>query len=215
MQISMKLPNRYFGVRNAVDSDNSLAGDTYKHFQEHEIVLAALKDHCIGKIEEIAMLMAKVLQSGGTIFWCGNGGSAADSQHFAAELVGRFNKNRPALRSVALTTDSSTLTCVANDFSFEDIFSRQIEALGRRGDLLVGISTSGNSPNVLRAFEAGRAGGLHSVGLLGKNGGEAKALVDHALVVPSDSTARIQEMHVLVGHCLCDRVEMLLGFGGS
>ena len=159
--------------------------------------------------------MAKVLQTGGTIFWCGNGGSAADSQHFAAELVGRFNRNRPALRSVALTSDSSILTCVANDFAFEDIFSRQIEALGRRGDLLVAISTSGNSPNVLRAIDASKSAGLHSVGLLGKNGGNAKALVDYVLVVPSYSTARIQEMHVLVGHCLCDRVEMLLGFGTS
>ena len=202
-------------MRNTLDSDNSFAGDTHNHFLEHQIVLATLEEHCIEKIEEIALLMATVLQGGGTIFWCGNGGSAADSQHFAAELVGRFNRDRPALRSVALTTDSSTLTCVANDFSFEDIFSRQIQALGRRGDLLVGISTSGNSPNVLRAFEAGKTGGLHSVGLLGKSGGKARALVDHALVVPSDSTARIQEMHVLVGHCLCDRVEMLLGFGGS
>ena len=166
----------------------------------------------IGEIEEIALLMAKVLRNGGTIFWCGNGGSAADSQHFAAELVGRFNRDRPALRSVALTTDSSTLTCVANDFSFEDIFSRQIEALGRRGDLLMGISTSGNSTNILRALEAAKAGGLYSVGLLGKSGGAAKVLFDHVIVVPSDSTARIQEMHVLVGHCLCDRVEMLLGY---
>jgi len=215
MQTLVKLLNRYVWSEEYLDRDNSLTSHTRNHFLEHQTVLAALEKHCIGKIEEIALLMAKVLQSGGTIFWCGNGGSAADSQHFAAELVGRFNRNRPALRSVALTTDSSTLTCVANDFSFEDIFSRQIEALGRRGDLLVGISTSGNSPNLLRAFEAGKTVGLHSVGLLGKSGGRAKALVDHALVVPSDSTARIQEMHVLVGHCLCDRVEMLLGFGRS
>jgi len=198
-----------------MNSDNSPAGQVRNHFLEHQAVLATLAEHCMGQIEAIALLMAKVLQTGGTIFWCGNGGSAADSQHFAAELVGRFNRNRPALRSVALTTDSSTLTCVANDFAFEDIFSRQIEALGRRGDLLVAISTSGNSPNVLRAIEASKFAGLYSVGLLGKNGGNAKALVDRVLIVPSDSIARIQEMHVLVGHCLCYRVEMLLGFGTS
>ena len=158
----------------------------------------------------IGKLLAQSLSDEGTLFWCGNGGSASDSQHLAAELVGRFKKNRRALRSIALTTDSSVLTCVANDFSYEDVFARQVEALGRPGDVLICISTSGNSENILQALRVAKEMGLMTVVLLGKDGGFAKDLADKALVIPSDSTARIQEGHILVGHILCEVIEQEL-----
>ena len=162
---------------------------------------------CSEDIAAIGNSMVSVLQQGGTIYWCGNGGSAADCQHLAAELVGRFKGERRALRSTALSTDTSVLTCVANDYSFDAIFSRQIEAHGRPGDLLVAISTSGNSTNVLRALQTANSLKLHTVGLLGNDGGKAKALVNQAIVIPSATTARIQEAHILIGHCLCDLIE--------
>jgi D-sedoheptulose 7-phosphate isomerase len=162
-------------------------------------------------IASFARTIASALANGSTVFWCGNGGSAADSQHLAAELVGRFKKDRRPLRSVALTTDTSVLTCVANDYSYEDIFARQVEALSRPGDVLVGISTSGQSENILRAVKMARSLGLQTIGLLGKDGGVAKDLVDQAIVIPSESTARIQESHILIGHILCDLIEQELG----
>ena len=176
------------------------------NFSEHLELIEAVKQHCEESVSRVGNMMIDVLARGGTIYWCGNGGSAGDSQHLAAELVGRFKAERRALRSVALSTDSSVLTCVANDYSFECIFSRQLEALARSDDLLVGISTSGNSSNV-RAFKCANELGLHTVGLLGKDGGKAKALVDHSIVIPSSTTARIQEAHILIGHCLCDLIE--------
>jgi D-sedoheptulose 7-phosphate isomerase len=182
-----------------------------ENFSEHLEVIQKVAAECSAEIAVIGQLMVDVLAQGGTIYWCGNGGSAADSQHLAAELVGRFKGDRRALRSAALSTDSSVLTCVANDYSYDSIFSRQIEALGRSGDLLVGISTSGNSGNVLKAFEAAKQLGLHTVGLLGKDGGKAKAMADHAVVIPSNSTARIQESHILIGHTFCDLIEAGLG----
>ena len=180
-------------------------------FNEHQNVISLVQQSCIKDVIKIAGLMVSVLEQGGTIYWCGNGGSAADCQHLAAELVGRFKGDRRPLRSVALSTDSSVLTSVANDYSFDTIFSRQVEALGRPGDLLIGISTSGNSPNVLLAFQAAKLLGLKSVGLLGKDGGAAKGLVGHAIVIPSNNTARIQEAHILIGHCFCDLIEVGLG----
>ena len=162
-------------------------------------------------VNAIGLLLAKSIISGGTIFWCGNGGSAADSQHLAAELVGRFKNNRRALRSVALTTDTSVLTCVANDYSYEDIFARQVEALARAGDVLIAISTSGKSKNILHVLKTAKDMGLITIALLGKDGGPAKYLADHALIVPSDSTARIQETHILIGHIFCELIEQELG----
>jgi len=162
-------------------------------------------------IAVVGLRLAGVLKQGGTVFWCGNGGSASDSQHLAAELVGRYRNDRQALRSVALNTDTSILTCVGNDFGFDKVFSRQVEALGRPSDVLVGISTSGNSPNILRAFEAANGLGMVTVGLLGRDGGQALPIVDEAIVIPSDSTARIQECHILIGHILCEIVEEELG----
>ena len=181
-------------------------------FNEHENVLKETHRLIGDDIEEAADLIAKSLESEGTIFWCGNGGSAADSQHIAAEFVGRFKKDRKPLRSIALTTDSSILTCVANDYSFEEVFSRQINALGRSGDVLVAITTSGKSENIKQALVQARTMGIKTIGLLGKNGGECKDYTDVSMIVPSDTTARIQEIHILIEHLLCEIVEHKLGF---
>jgi len=142
---------------------------------------------------------------------CGNGGSAADSQHLAAEFTGRFSKDRPPIAAVALSTDTSALTCIGNDYSFNDIFARQVQALGKAGDCLIAISTSGNSGNVLAAVAAAKSLGISTIGLLGRDGGKLKAQCDVSIVVPSQVTARIQEAHILIGHSLCGAVELKLG----
>lgn len=151
------------------------------------------------------------VQQNGKLMFCGNGGSAADSQHLAAEFTGRFIKDRKPLPGLALSTDSSALTCIGNDYSFNDIFLRQVQALGKEGDCLVGISTSGNSENVLRAFVAAKELGIKTIGLSGRNGGKLASLSDVAIIVPSDVTARIQEAHILIGHTICGGVEQALG----
>jgi D-sedoheptulose 7-phosphate isomerase len=158
-------------------------------------------------LEAIAKAMTTALRAGGKILWCGNGGSAGDSQHLAAELVGRFRRERRGLASIALTTDSSVLTSIANDYGFEAVFARQVEALGNAGDVLVGISTSGNSRNVIAALEAARAQGLVTVAFTGEGGGKIAPLADHVFAVDSRDTARIQEAHILAGHLLCDWIE--------
>jgi D-sedoheptulose 7-phosphate isomerase len=159
-------------------------------------------------LEAIARAMTACLRDGGKILWCGNGGSAGDSQHLAAELVGRFRRNRRGLASVALTTDTSALTAIANDFGYETVFSRQVEALGAAGDLLVGISTSGNSKNVIAAIEEAKALGMVTVAFTGAGGGRMATLADHLFAVASRETARIQEAHILAGHMLCDWIEL-------
>ena len=156
-------------------------------------------------------LISDTLRAHGKLLSCGNGGSAADAQHIASELTGRFIHERKPLAGIALTTDSSALTCIGNDYSFDDIFSRQLLALGRPGDALLAISTSGNSPNVVKAAEVARDAGIRVVGLLGRDGGRLKSLSDVAIVVPSASTARIQEVHLLVIHTLCGLIEQQLG----
>jgi D-sedoheptulose 7-phosphate isomerase len=158
-------------------------------------------------IARFAERSADAIAAGGRIFWMGNGGSAADCQHLAAELVGRFERERPGLASLALTTDSSVLTSVANDYGFESVFARQVEALCRPGDLLVGLSTSGNSANVLRAMERAAGRDVFRVGLTGAGGGRLADTCELCLRVPSNSTARIQEAHIVIGHILCDLVE--------
>lgn len=161
-------------------------------------------------VARAASVMIECLDGGGKILSCGNGGSAADSQHFAAELVNRFETERRALPAVALTTDSSNLTAIANDYSYERIFARQVEALGARGDVLLGISTSGNSANVNEAIRAAHQQGLRVVTFSGKSGGALNQLLTDAdveLRVPSDSTARIQEVHLLLIHALCDAID--------
>jgi D-sedoheptulose 7-phosphate isomerase len=159
-------------------------------------------------VETIALAMTGALLGGGKVLWCGNGGSAADCQHLAAEMVGRFRRERRGLPSIALTTDSSILTAVANDYGYQCVFSRQVEALARPGDVLVGISTSGSSQNVVMALEQGRSMGVTTVALTGAGGGKLGVIADHTLAVPSTETARIQEAHILIGHMLCDWVEL-------
>lgn len=162
-------------------------------------------------IERAGALIAEALGGGRKLLLCGNGGSAADSQHIAAELTGRFIQDRRPLAALALTTDTSALTCIANDYSFEDVFARQVSGLGVAGDCLLGISTSGNSRNVIQAVEAAHRIGMHVIGLLGRDGGALRARCDVALIVPSATTARIQEAHILIGHTLCGMVETALG----
>jgi D-sedoheptulose 7-phosphate isomerase len=158
-------------------------------------------------IATIADAYVTTLRAGGTLFFAGNGGSAADAQHLATEYVVRYQSNRPALRALALTTDSSLLTACANDMGFDEVFARQVEALARPGDVLSLHSTSGESPNVVRAAQAAKARGVRVVGFLGRSGGRLKELADVALVIPSDDTARIQEIHLAVEHLICAIVE--------
>lgn len=163
-----------------------------------------------GTITECVQTIVSALQNGRKVLIMGNGGSAADAQHLAAELVGRFNMERKALPAIALTTDTSILTAVSNDYGFDEVFKRQVEALAQPGDILIGISTSGHSTNVVRALETGREIGATTIGLLGRDGGEIGRLVDLALIVPSADTPRIQEAQLFIIHMLCDLVEKSL-----
>jgi D-sedoheptulose 7-phosphate isomerase len=166
-----------------------------------------------GPLERGILLMTECLRADGKILACGNGGSAADAQHFAAELLNRFEIERPPLAAVALTTDSSTLTSIANDYRYEDVFAKQVQALARRGDVLLAISTSGNSPNVIEAIHAAHARGASVIALTGRGGGKMAALLadgDVHLCVPAERTARIQEVHLVCIHCLCDGIDALL-----
>lgn len=158
-------------------------------------------------IKTICDLVINTLRSGGKIIWMGNGGSAADSQHLAAELVGRFKKERAGLPSIALTTDTSIITAIANDYGFDVVFERQIESLCMPNDLVIGISTSGNSTNVVRAIQKAKQKGATVVALTGGSGGELKQIADITLIVNSSNTARIQECHILVGHIICEAVD--------
>jgi D-sedoheptulose 7-phosphate isomerase len=159
-------------------------------------------------LEKLATEMTRAVHAGKKVIWCGNGGSAADSQHLAAELVGRFRRERRGLPSIALTTDTSVLTSIGNDYGYEQVFSRQVEALCSEGDVLVGISTSGNSKNVCMALDAARKLGAFTVAFTGEGGGAMATLADAAICVPSRDTARIQEAHILCGHMLCDWIEL-------
>lgn len=176
-------------------------------FQESLDLMTATYARDRATIARIAELIAGAAIRGRTVFWAGNGGSAAEAQHLATEFVVRFVKNRRALPSIALHTDSSVVTAAANDFGFDRIFARQLEALGRRGDVLVALTTSGRSPNVIAAVEAARRRGMRVVGLTGARGAAFARRCDLALVVPSDETARVQEIHMLVGHVCCDLAE--------
>jgi len=167
--------------------------------------------HLSEKIEPAIDLCVESLSAGGTLFFCGNGGSAADSQHLAAEFVGRFVKDREPISAISLTTDTSGLTCIANDYDFKNVFARQLRAIGRKGDVLIAISTSGNSENIIEAVKVAREKEIGVIGLLGRDGGMLVKKVNHAIVIPSDSTARIQEAHILVGHTICGAIEKRLG----
>ncbi len=159
------------------------------------------------KIEEASAVITKAINAKNKLMICGNGGSAADAQHMAAEFVNRFLKERAPLAAIALSTDTSNITSIANDYSFDEIFSKQVEALGINGDVLLGISTSGNSNNVIKAFEAAKLSGIYTIGLLGKDGGELARLSDLSIIVNSNSTPRIQEAHIFIIHTVCQMVE--------
>jgi D-sedoheptulose 7-phosphate isomerase len=196
-------------ARDSLNVEGSMR-DTSKIFEhaieEHIRVIQALHSQR-PVLERVAAEMCRTILNGRKILWCGNGGSAADSQHLAAELVGRFLVERRALPSIALTTDTSILTAIGNDFGYEHVFRRQVEALGVSGDLIVGLSTSGNSRNVVNALTAARELGLFTVAFTGQGGGAMANLADEVLCVPSTATPRIQEGHILCGHMLCDCVE--------
>ena len=182
--------------------------------EEHQSMIARLAD-CAGDIEAAGALLIATLKQGGKILLCGNGGSAADCQHIAAEFVVRYEKKRRAMAAIALTTDSSILTAHANDFDFETVFSRQIEALGNDKDCLIAISTSGKSKNILRAVDAAKAKGMNVIGLTGGEGGELGNQATITVIVPSAVTARIQEAHILIGHWWCGVVEEALSVSSN
>lgn len=177
------------------------------HFEESVATKKRVVETQLDVLADIALLLVEALRDGKKVLFCGNGGSAADSQHLAAELIGRFGRERASLPAMALTTDTSILTALANDYSYDYVFARQIEAFGRPGDVAIGITTSGNSPNVLRAMETARARGMKTIGLSGEGGGKLENLTDICLCVPSRNTSHIQETHITVGHVICDLIE--------
>ncbi len=178
-----------------------------KELASHQKTLESVIEGLQHFIYSLGVIATETLERGNKILLCGNGGSAADAQHIAAELTGRYKSERRALPAVALTTDTSALTAIGNDYGYEHVFSRQVEALAQKGDLLIGISTSGNSLNVIYALEKARKMGCKAVGLSGKGGGKMNDVCDLNIIVPSDDTARIQEMHILIGHILCQLID--------
>ena len=183
------------------------------HFQDAIELKQRMSETMAPAIARAGEALAGALSRGHKVLACGNGGSAADCQHFAAELVGRFERERPGLPAVALTVDTSALTAIANDYSYDEVFSKQVEALGREGDALLALSTSGNSRNVIAAMKAARARGMAVVALTGRDGGEMARLLgpgDHHLNVAHPRTMRIQEVHILALHCLCDTIDNVL-----
>jgi D-sedoheptulose 7-phosphate isomerase len=195
------------------DMKTKLAQRVVGHFNDSIATKQKALEVMPSKVVDAITLMHQALNSGKKVLACGNGGSAADAQHFAAELVGRFERERQELPAIALTTDSSILTAIGNDYSYEVIFSKQVRALGQAGDVLLGISTSGNSGNVIAAINAAHEKGMSVIAFTGKDGGKIGQLLkssDVHLCVPADRTARIQETHLLLLHCLCDGVDHLI-----
>ena len=191
----------------------SLTDAVRNHFVESIATKQAAMSVLVEPIVRATGVLVETLRSGGKVLSCGNGGSAGDAQHFSAELLNRFERERPGLAAVALSTDTSTLTSIANDYAYEQVFSKQVTALGRPGDSLLAISTSGNSPNVVAAIRAAHAQGLRVVALTGRNGGEMARILregDVEIRVPSERTARVQEVHLVVIHCLCDGIDRTL-----
>jgi D-sedoheptulose 7-phosphate isomerase len=187
--------------------------DRTKFFDESLIESAETKQaimvHCREDVYKAIDIMKSAITSGGKILFCGNGGSAADSQHLATEFIIRLSHDikRPAIASIALTTDTSLLTAGANDIGYDNVFARQVEGLGREGDCLVGISTSGNSASIIKAFEMAKSKGVKTIAFLGGNGGKIKGMADCEIIIPSSNTQRIQEGHITVGHIVCESVE--------
>ena len=174
---------------------------------EHQKLINQTSEELISKIDTASKHIVKAIKNNKTIFFAGNGGSAADSQHIAAELVGRFKKNRKPLKAISLTTDTSILTAVGNDFGFDKVFSRQLEAHGTKGDLLICSSTSGNSQNILNVIKTAKRKKIKTIVLLGNKGGKCKNISDIPIVVESNNTARIQEVHILIGHIICEIID--------
>lgn len=183
-----------------------------KRFKESNEVKTLFLRENLQKLLEVIRLISQAFEEGNKIFFFGNGGSAADAQHLACEFVNRFIMERPPLPAIALTTDTSILTSVSNDIAFSEVFARQLRALGKEGDIAIGISTSGASSNVVKAFEVAKEMGMKTIALTGHDGGLLRKLVDFLLIVPSTSTPRIQETHILIGHILCEMVEHSLFF---
>jgi D-sedoheptulose 7-phosphate isomerase len=177
---------------------------------EHVRVMEAVLQENMEEIERAAQLICQTLREGHKLLLCGNGGSAADAQHIAAELVGRYERQRRAWPAIALTTDTSALTALGNDYGYAEIFARQVEALAQRGDLLVAISTSGDSPNVLKAVERAREKGCRTIALTGAGGGQLAPACDEAVIIPSTRTSRVQEAHITIGHLWCEMIDAAL-----
>jgi len=220
LAINAKIGNSIF-IGKDINADASFTfkniKDTYESFKmknmiknefiSHQEVLNETINRVMPNIEEASYLVIETLKRGNKILLCGNGGSAGDAQHISAELTGRYKKNRGALASIALTTDTSAITAIANDFGYEFIFSRQIEALTNNGDIVIGISTSGNSKNIILALKKAKELGCNTIGLSGKDGGEMKKYCDINIIIPSNDTARIQEIHILIGHIISQGVD--------
>ena len=183
-----------------------------KRFKESSEVKTRFLKENLSRLLDVIKLVSHTFEAGNKLFFFGNGGSAADAQHLAAEFVNRYVMDRPPLPAIALTTDTSILTSVSNDLAFNEIFAKQLRALGKEGDVAIGISTSGSSPNIIKAFEVAKEMGMKTVALTGNDGGAIAKMVDFPLVVPSTSTPRIQEAHILIGHILCEMVEHYLFF---
>ena len=199
-------------VSKTIPAEEAEIDDIFeREFEQHKSVVEATKRAVRRDFGSSLAILEQSVRHGGKLLFFGNGGSAADAQHIAAELVVRYKTDRKAIAAIALTTDTSTLTACANDLGYDALFERQIEALGRPGDVAIGISTSGRSPNVLRGLRQARNGGLKTVGLTGGTGGELGPICDSMITVPSTVTARIQEMHITIGHMLCIALEQRLG----
>lgn len=198
---------------NLPNPDNSRSGVLTRSLEEHLKTIQALIDSRLGEIEAAGSLIWDALKSGNKILLCGNGGSAADAQHIAAELVGRYEQERRGFPAISLTTDTSALTAVSNDYGYEEVFARQVKALAVAGDVLIAISTSGKSPSVVKAADQARALGCKTIALTGCSGEPLKSHCDLAVVVPSDRTSRVQEAHITIGHLWCEIVDKVLAEG--
>lgn len=190
-------------------ADSNISTVAAKTFQEHLRVIDDVLRNCLPQIEQGAELICRALQDGKKVLLCGNGGSAADAQHIAAELVGQYERERRGWPAIALTTDTSALTAVSNDYGYEQVFARQVQALAVAGDVLIAISTSGNSANVLAAVRQAKAAGCVTIALTGVGGGKLAKVCDTAVVIPSDRTSRVQEAHITIGHLWCEIVDGL------
>lgn len=201
----------FSAIRSDAESDRIAADLWRQEMAEHRLTVEATAHSAMQSFCDAMVILENSVRRGGKIMLFGNGGSAADAQHIAAELVIRYKTNRLPIAAIALTTDTSTLTACANDLGYDNIFERQIEAIGRKGDVAFAISTSGRSPNVLKGLRQARIMGIQTVGLAGGIGGEMREVCDSLIVVPSSVTSRIQEMHITIGHMICKALEERLG----